>query len=433
MLTKMLVICVMIAAVTVAHATNYVKNVVVLNEGHYDYANQVQTVPVTIGSYDPITHVYGVFDTIFNARFATCVVVDTNFIYAAADSFLIKYDRFTHARLFTQTVQGIRKIAVWGNELLVSRGQYLVDYPSYFQVYDKIGLGFVYELDSTVGPRYASEGIVVDNNVAYIAINNAFHFGQDVGMIGKINLTTHAYIGNIDLGVNGIDPENIVFDGSIVYTVNNRDYSTGSVSAYNIATTGITTADLGTSSGCGASVLATAYIYYQVAGDTKLARFSTTTLTNVDTLNINKTVYGMVHDPVNGLIYAGETDYITSGTVFIYNLMGIAQDSFVVGVAPGNLAMDIRSNTGINTINNTMNIAIHPNPAGETVVCEFVGMNTSEIITLIITDVLGTEVMNVKGTAGTLHNININTLAKGVYGVSIITTKGIVTTKLVKE
>ena len=49
---------------------NYVHRIIVVNEGHYDYVNNVQTVPVTVGAYNPSTHSYAAFDTIFNARFA---------------------------------------------------------------------------------------------------------------------------------------------------------------------------------------------------------------------------------------------------------------------------------------------------------------------------------------------------------------------------
>ena len=431
--TKVLFAVVMMTAIQFATAQNYVKNVIVLNEGHYDYNNMVQTVPVTIGAYDPSTHVYAAFDTIQNAQFATCVIVDSNYIYAAADSFLVKYDRFTHQRLDIKIIQGMRKLAIWNNYLLISRGQYLVDYISYFQVYDKNSLAFQYELDSTVGPQYASEGIVVNNDTAYLAVNNGFHFGNEVGFIGKVDLNAHSFIGNVDLGANGKNPENIVFDGAKIYTVNNRDYSTGSVSALDIAANTLVTANLGTSSGCGASVLATNYIYYQVSGDTKLTRFSTSTLMNVDTLLINKNIYGMVHDPINSLIYAGETDFLTTGKIFIYNLTGVVLDSFTVSVAPGNLALDIRSAAGIISLKKEMNVSIYPNPSINNIHIEFNGIENSEVVNCTITDVLGNVVKNINGTIPSMQNININDLAAGVYSISIRSDKGTVTNKIVKE
>jgi hypothetical protein len=47
-----------------------VNQVLVLNEGRYDYETGEITTPVTIGSYDPITTDYSVVDTIDGARYA---------------------------------------------------------------------------------------------------------------------------------------------------------------------------------------------------------------------------------------------------------------------------------------------------------------------------------------------------------------------------
>src|SRR6185436_3725776 len=137
------------------NAQSYVNRVIILNEGHYDYVNMVQTVPVTVGAYNPVTHQYAAFDTILNARFASHVLVDGSSIYVAADSFLIRYDADTYQRLATATVTGIRKLAVWNNQLLVSRGEYMVTFNSYFRAYDKSTLAFSYELTTASGPQFA--------------------------------------------------------------------------------------------------------------------------------------------------------------------------------------------------------------------------------------------------------------------------------------
>src|SRR5258706_13079034 len=117
--------------------SSYVNKVIIVNEGHYDYFNSVQAVPVTVGIYDPSTHVYSVVDTIENARFATHVIVDESGIYVAADNQLIRYNANTYKRIATAAVPGIRKLAIWKNHLLVSRGEYLQTFSHYFQVYHK--------------------------------------------------------------------------------------------------------------------------------------------------------------------------------------------------------------------------------------------------------------------------------------------------------
>ena len=393
-------------------------HVIILNEGHYDYVNSIQTVPVTIGSYNPVTHIYTPFDTIQNARFATNVLVDGNYIYAAADSFLIQYDKTTLQRVNMQIVRGIRKMAVWNNQLLLSRGEYLMTFNSYVQIYDKNSLAFIYELNTSSGPQFASENIVVKNDIAYIGINNGFDFGNETGLVGKINLLNQSYIGEIDLGPNGKNPENMMLLGNKIYTVNNRDYTTGSVSELDVINSTTNTVALGTSSGCGASTLGSGYVYYQVSMDTKLTRFSTTTLSNYDTININRNIYGMAFDAINSVIYSGTTDFTTSGWMFRSDAQGTLIDSFQVGVAPGNIAFDINSGLGINSLQNeSINILqIISNPVSQTL--QFINKSASEIPAIYIHDISGKLISVIKNVSPGKNEINISTIQGGIYFLS---------------
>src|ERR1035438_9520959 len=111
-ITTICLLVLIIATTQFSNAQYTLKQVIVLNQGTYS-----QTVPVTIGSYNPVTKVYQTFDSIPQARFSSYVIIDNGFIYAAVDSFLIKYDLNTKQRLYMKTVQGIREIAVWNNQL----------------------------------------------------------------------------------------------------------------------------------------------------------------------------------------------------------------------------------------------------------------------------------------------------------------------------
>ena len=106
MKSKIITIIILFAAFS-SGAQNYVNKVIVLNEGHYDYTNQVQTVPVTIGAYDPATHLYQQFDVIQNTRFASDVITDGTSIYVAADSFIVRYDINTYQLLAVTTMPGV--------------------------------------------------------------------------------------------------------------------------------------------------------------------------------------------------------------------------------------------------------------------------------------------------------------------------------------
>ncbi len=418
---KMLLILALSGAAQLCLAQLTVHRVIVLNEGHYDYVNAVQTVPVTIGAYDPVAHNYSQFAVIANARFATCVITDGASIYAAADSFIVRYDIDTYQVLATATLPGVRKLAIWNNELLVSRGEYMMTYNSYFSVYDKNTLLPVYSLPATVnaGPQYASEGIVVTNDKAYIAINNGFDWGNEKGLVGMVDLQTQSYLGEMDLGPTGKNPEYIALKNNQLFTVNNRDYTAASISSVDLSSSGISTVDLGITSGCGGSALALDDIFYQQSGNADLKKFNTTSMTNTGTLAINKNLYGMAHDAVNNLLYAGETDYTTWGKIFIYQLSGTLVDSFNVSVSPGNIAFDVRNSASVNENEFENSFSVYPNPGVNELY--ITGYMLLEKNVIEIYDVLGEKVFFKQQITNDKQQtvIDISGLNPGMYVLSV--------------
>ena len=416
----------------VVQADNFVNKVIILNEGHYDYVNQVQTVPVTVGSYDPVTRLYTSFDTIYNARFGSHVIVDGSNIFVAADNQLVRYDADSHQRLATATLAGVRKIAVWNNQLLISRGEYGIDYASYFVVYDKNNLSFLYDLPvASGGPQYASEGIVINNDTAYLAINNGFNWGNEVGIVGRIDLANQSYINEIDLGAGATNPENLILDGGSVYTFNNTNYSTSSITKIDIGSQTTTTNNLNTTSGCGATGFASGNILFEVSGDTRIRRFNTSSFIVLDTLQMNRSIYGMATDEINNLIYVGETDYTTNGRIFILDFTGATVDSFDVSVSPGNIALDIRSATGINEPSVSGKIFCYPNPAADHLNVFISGKNNSTKETFVLTDITGREAQRITSDQQSFL-IDIQSLDAGIYTLRSLTNANM-KTKIVKQ
>ena len=68
------------------YAQNYVHQVLILNEGYFDYTTNQIIEPVTIGSYDPVTETYTQVATIDSARFASDMIIDGEYFYVAADN-----------------------------------------------------------------------------------------------------------------------------------------------------------------------------------------------------------------------------------------------------------------------------------------------------------------------------------------------------------
>ena len=111
-----------LATALLGNAQSYVHRVLVLNEGYYDFTAGEQVVPVTLGSYDPVSGDYQTVATIADARYGNQVSVNGGNIYVGADSFLLKYDADTHALLDQDVVVGVRSFAFWNDQMIITRG-----------------------------------------------------------------------------------------------------------------------------------------------------------------------------------------------------------------------------------------------------------------------------------------------------------------------
>lgn len=412
-------------------AQSPVYRVFVLNEGYFNWSTMTQVVSPSVGAYNPVTKQYNTIATFNNASFASDVITDGNNLYVAASDGIYLFDKITNTQLDFEPVIGIRKLSVWNNQLLCTRGD--VGLPdNYFQVYDKTNLNLIYQLDKTTGPAYTTEGIVVANDTAYIAMNNAFYFPNYVGKIGKVYLPSQTYTNEIDLGADGLNPDYLTYDNNThkVITLNNLDFTNASVSTYDNNTGAATTTKLNVGSGCASSVYANAGgdIFYQVSGESDLKKFNIATNANNGSLQINNYVYGMGYDATNDLIYAGNTDYVSFGKVYVYpSNSNIPTDSFNVSVSPGTIFVDYSSSTSMSE-NNTNSFNIFPNPANEIITVS--NLNNASLIT--ISDVAGKNIIQQKVNNNT-EQINISALLPGYYIVSLETSNGITKQPLLKK
>lgn len=96
----------------------------------------------------------------------------------------------------------MRKLACYKDFLIVTRGEYLKQLSAYIQIYNKHTFDLIYEVPYQVLP-YTAENIIVKDDNAFIAINNGFDFGKEVGKIVKLNLTTLKLEAILELGPEG--------------------------------------------------------------------------------------------------------------------------------------------------------------------------------------------------------------------------------------
>ena len=173
-----------------AKAQEYVHQVIVLNEGYFDYNLNQSIVLPTIGSYNPYTQEYINVDTLDAARFASDLVIDENYFYVAADNKLYKYDKNSYDLIASQQIDGIRNIAIWNDKIIVTRGDYdnttfsPILFSSYLQVYNISDLSFYLEIDTISGPKWSTQNLIINDDKLYVAVNNAYEWGNEKGLVG---------------------------------------------------------------------------------------------------------------------------------------------------------------------------------------------------------------------------------------------------------
>ena len=343
-----------------SYSQQYLHQVLVLNEGYFDFSINQTVVPPTIGSYDPISEVYTTIDTLTNSRFASDMIIEGDFVYVAADNTLYKYDKNTMNIVATQSISGIRNIAVWNDKIAVSRGDYdnmtfaPILFNSYLQFYNTSDLSFYSELDTITGPKWSTQNMIVENDNLYITINNAFEFGNEKGIVGVVDMTSMSYINEIDLGPDGKNPDNLLIRGNKLYTVNNKDWSGASISEIDITSSNSTTTNISlVSTGCGTSCLKDDKIIYQISQDTELYEWDLLTAPNAGSpLGFSQNFYELAVNNLDGYIYASSTDFFSYGTINIYDQNNDFVKSFNTSITPGKIIFDTRNTSvSINEIN----------------------------------------------------------------------------------
>ena len=388
---------------------NYLHKVLVLNEGYFDYQTNQIIDPVTIGSYDPSTQIYSVVSTLNGMRFGSDLIIDGNFYYVAADSKIYKMDLNTHQEIASVSCVGVRNIGVYQNKLVATRGEYLTTFDSYLHIYDANTLSLIQAIDTISGPKWASQNIVIDGSIAYIAINNGYEWGNEKGLIGKLNLDNLSYGNEVDLGPDGKNPDNLMKLGDFLYTVNNKDWSNASVSKVALNGSSNTTVNLqSAATGCGTSALRNDKLVYQISMETTLNEF------DINLMNLSGPIsghsinyYELAQEPVSGQLYTSETDFFSFGKIHIFDDNNTELSNFNVGISPGTIVFDVRPSVGLTEQENSL--SIYPNPTNENLYLSGFSSEKTRILDLSGKEVISTfektvNVSNLKNGAYLLEN-----------------------------
>ena len=397
----------LVAALTSAslYAQQYVHQVLTANEGYFDFQTNDIVEPATIGSYNPATQTYVVVDTLDGQRFSSDIIIDGNFYFVAADTKIFKYNLNTHQEVGSISLPGVRNLAIAGDKLIATRGEYLQTFDSYLQVFDKNTLQLIAALDTNNGPQWAAQNIVVVNNIAYIAVNNAYEWGNEKGLVGQLDLNTLQYGSEIDLGTEGKNPDNMFLYNNELYTVNNKDWSGASVSKISL-NGAVNTQNLANAvTGCGTSALRDDKLVYQISMENTLNDYSLLNMALVGPVaGITNNFYDLAQEPISGNLYASVTDFFSTGSVSIFDNANNLVDQFAAGVSPGTIVFDVRSSVGFTEINQT--IGVYPNPSNG--VFQIAGLTAGD--TYQITNATGQVIFE-----GQSNTIDLRSFDAGVY------------------
>ena len=329
----------------------YLNQVLILNEGCYDFYEQVMLEPATVGVYNPENNTYNTIIQIDGSTFASDLIIDENNFYVAADNKVLKFDLDSYELIASQDIPGVRKLIIHEDYLIITKGDYdneifgPVIFDSYLDVYSKIDLSLIMSFGPENGPQWSTESLLKYNNMLYVGINNAYEYGNYKGLIGILDLNTMTYDSEIDLGENGKNPINLLLKDDHIYTVNNKNWDGTSVSKIQTGDLNVETTVLeDVSSGCGVSLISGDKLYYQISNDVQMNKINLTDMTNVGVVdNLQYNYYGISKNPLNGYLYTAIANFVTNTGIMIYDQEYNMVNSFFADVAASKIVFDIRS------------------------------------------------------------------------------------------
>jgi hypothetical protein len=352
-ISLMFVNFVSIGAGSVIGQVEVVNSVWVMNEG-----GSMET--PSVGVYNPTEATFTQVMEFEEAEFTTDVIIADGAAFAAADNMIYRFDLDTYEVEASIEMEGVRKLAYYDGSIYATRGEFdsetwgSVEFETYFVWFNAETLLWEGELPATEGVGFDAEDLVIKNGVAYIAINNAFTWGDEVGLLGVYNIESGEYTEH-DLGEEGKNTVHLKVTENEVLMVSNTDWSATSLSRVELPSLGAAEASVntmtvaGVSSGCNAASLIGDELVFQIEDEIGMRKASISDLTPAAEMwgPATDVYYSMAVSPVNGDVYATVTNFIDEAEVQILDVDGTLISSFQAGAIPGGMAFDVRTVVGI--------------------------------------------------------------------------------------
>lgn len=365
------------------------------------------------------------------------VLIDSQYAYVAAQDSIVKYDWTTQTKVATGAFlgQSTLKLARYNNYLLV--GNWYVfgvtgAYNLNFLIYDANDLSIVDSIPQVTKP---ADDFVVIGDYAYIAQNNAktVGFGDTLGYLAVVDLTTMTLVRNDTLSTSGADIGRLVVEGNMIYSINKES---NTISSLNTTTLAKSTQ----ASASGVNLKPATYgptAFSKGAGvwyfpyDSGIGSYdlATNTIVTANIVNIPGS-FAFVLDTFNDNFCVSHINYMdqTQNTGRIYDMNGDSVGMFQVGFSPEALAIVSNAVIG-STVQlaaaNQLNYTIAPNPAQASL---SVSLENAEAVTLMVINQVGQNVLTQQSTDA-VTTLDISNLSSGVYFLAVVSEEGVMRTQ----
>ncbi len=340
---------------TMSASAQQSKQVIIANGGVFGAGNQV-----TIASWNPSTNNYFVFDSI-PASSVQDVILDGTTAYVAADSFIRSYNIANYTQIASTEEEGARKLAIWDDFLVVSRGFPTIDY--YVQLRNKTTLVGT-AADRIIVPT-ACAGIAIATDTAYLAMPGPF--GSVTGSIAVVALVSRDLVDTINLDTLGQGLSRVYYnpDDDMIYTINNLNFGStnGAFTQLDRLGNTVTTTEVSFPVGGGAGIYNNR-LYGTFDGNFNYVDLPGYALNSTPLAPISPA--GAAVDTSRNQFYLTTTDFFSFGSFNVYNTSGMQLDSFAIGISPEALAVDYSVATSSESpFNDQIYITAYPNPVTE--------------------------------------------------------------------
>jgi len=411
-----------------------VEYLIIVNGGQFGSTNYAN-----IGIKDLSTNTFQSIDTIYETSVQDILLENNtiagggnNYAYVAAQDSIIKYDLISGTRIAANAfgAPSTIKLSKYNNKLIVGNWYkpfgWSGSYTNHLRIFDSNTLAFIDSIPQVDKP---AKDIAVVGDYAYIAQNNAktVGFGDTLGYLAVVDMTTMAWIRNDTLSAMGHEIGRLVVDDSIIYALNG---ASNTISSYNTTTmqgmTQSTTVDL-QPIGYGS----TAYEDSQNAGvwffpfDSGLGSYNlaTNTIVNPSIVKIDGS-FAFTHNFATNSFCVSHFDFLnqSNNRGVIYDMNGDSINTFPVGISPEVLAL--YSSVGNSTTSLqaavSLDCQLFPNPAQDRLQ---VKQQTTDKLHLSIFNQLG-QYLGGQTTTANQTSINIQDLPLGQYILHITNSSG---------